>query len=91
MGVSLESLKIVPTQTLPFSFRCPFRFLESFRHYFPLASHLHTVKMKIWFAAIAAFAGIVAAAPTDVEKRQITANDLAGACKKITLIYARVS
>jgi hypothetical protein len=47
--------------------------------------------MKFSLVAIAALAGIVAAAPTDLEKRQITANDLAGACKKITLIYARVS
>jgi hypothetical protein len=47
--------------------------------------------MKFSLAAVVALAAVVTAVPTDLEKRQITANDLAGPCKKITLIYARVS
>lgn len=61
------------------------------RPHFLSDSHSQIVKMHFSLAVIAAFAGLVAAAPTELQKRQMTANDLSGACKKVTLIFARVS
>jgi hypothetical protein len=48
--------------------------------------------MKFSFA-IAALVGAAAAAPsTGLARRQVTQNDLkSGACKKVTLIFARAS
>jgi len=42
---------------------------------------------------LAALSGLAAAAPAveSLDKRQITANDLSGPCKQVTLIFARAS
>jgi hypothetical protein len=46
--------------------------------------------MKFSGFTLFAFVGIAATAPS-LDKRQSTANDLQGGCKKITLIFARAS
>jgi len=46
------------------------------------------------FSSISLFGllGVAIAAPTDLEKRQVTANDVkSGSCKKVILIFARAS
>jgi hypothetical protein len=47
--------------------------------------------MKISLTALTALVGLAVAAPADLGRRQLTANDLSGACKKVTLIFARAS
>jgi len=49
--------------------------------------------MKFSTAAVAALAGLATAAPSDLDKRQSTQNDLKGGkgCKKVTLVFARAS
>jgi cutinase len=49
--------------------------------------------MKLSSITISALVGIVVAAPAaDLARRQTTANDIkSGACKKITLVFARAS
>jgi len=63
-----------------------FTFVHHAHH--TLFSH-SLVTMKFSLAA-AALAGVATAFPV-LEERQMTANDLRGSCKKVTLIFARAS